>query len=181
MRPALQFGPELLQRAQGLSVVFLDVDGVLTDGGLFFSAAGETLKRFNVHDGHGLKLLQSVGYTVAVVTGRDSRAVRTRLSALGITHGHFGVVDKVAAAQSVLDRLGQPWGAAAAMGDDWPDLALMRRCALAVAPANAHPEVRNAAAYVTDHRGGEGAVRELCDLLLMACGKYGALLDKAAA
>ncbi|WP_332777985.1 KdsC family phosphatase [Polaromonas sp.] len=192
--PALNFAPELLLRAQPVKVVFFDVDGVLTDGGLYFgeytpgdarttqpldaAAAGETLKRFNVLDGHGLKLLQKAGITPAVITGRDSQVLRARLKALGIVHAHFGTEDKRPAAEITLKALGLDWSQAAAMGDDWPDLPVMRRVALSCAPANAHLEVRAVAHCVTQARGGHGAVRELCDLLLVASGHYARLLQE---
>ena len=176
MTPALSFAPELLLLAQGIRVAFFDVDGVLTDGGLYFSERGETLKRFNTLDGHGLKLLQKAGITPAVITGRDSRPLRARLQALGITHVHYGVEDKGPAAEATLGALGLDWQQAAAMGDDWPDLSVMRRCTFACAPANAHIEVRAAAHHVTQARGGDGAAREFCDLLLAASGRYAALL-----
>ncbi len=192
--PALNFSPELLLRAQGVKLVFFDVDGVLTDGGLYFSeypdgheraaspggfrSAGEIIKRFNTLDGHGLKLLQKAGITPAVITGRDSPVLRARLEALGITHAHFGTEDKRPAAEMVLQVLGLDWTAAAAMGDDWPDLPVMRRAALSCAPANAHAEVRAQAHCVTQARGGHGAVRELCDLLLIASGRYASLLHE---
>ncbi len=181
MRPVLNFEPELLLRAQGIRVVFLDVDGVLTDGGLYFSESGESLKRFNTLDGHGLKLLQRVGITPVVITGRDSKALRLRLAALGIEQAHFGVEDKRPAAQSSLQTLGLDWSQAAAMGDDWPDLSVLTRCALACAPANAQAEVLARAHYVTRLAGGVGAVRELCDLLLVARGRYAQLLQEALA
>ena len=177
MAPALNFPPELLLQAQGIRVVFFDVDGVLTDGGLYFSEAGETLKRFNTLDGHGLKLLQRAGITPAVITGRDSQALRVRLAALGIEHVHYGTEDKRPAAEATLTALGLDWTQAAAMGDDWPDLPMMTRCSFACAPANAHAEVLAAAHHVTRQRGGEGAVRELCDLLLVASGRYASLLQ----
>ena len=177
LEPALNFAPELLLRAQGIRVVFFDVDGVLTDGGLYMSEAGETLKRFNTLDGHGLKLLQQAGITPAVISGRDSPALRARLLALGIAHAHFGTEDKRPAAETTLRALGLDWACAAAMGDDWPDLPVMRRAALSCAPANAHEEVRAQAHYVTRARGGHGAVRELCDLLLVATGRYASLLQ----
>ncbi len=176
MVPHLQFPAELLLQAQGIRVAFFDVDGVLTDGGLLFSEQGESLKRFNTLDGHGLKLLQKAGITPAVVTGRDSKPLRLRLLALGITHARFGTEDKGPAALEILQELSLEWRQAAAMGDDWPDLAMMRRCAFACAPANAHAEVRSRAHHVTRAFGGAGAVRELCDLLLMASGHYSALL-----
>lgn len=181
MNPALHFSPELLLRAQGIRVAFFDVDGVLTDGGLYFSEQGETLKRFHTLDGHGLKLLRGAGITPAVITGRDSKALRLRLEALGVTHAVFGTEDKRPAAEQMLQALGLGWEQAAAMGDDWPDLPVLRRCAFACAPSNGHEEVRAAAHYVTRSRGGDGAVRELCDLLLVASGQYAALLRSAAA
>lgn len=170
--PALQIDPAVLLQARDVRVVFFDVDGVLTDGGLYFSESGETLKRFNTLDGHGLKMLQKAGITPAVVTGRDSAPLRTRLQALGITHVRYGTEDKAPAAQDILRELGLDWSQAAAMGDDWPDLAVLRRVAFACAPSNAHVEVRAVAHHVTERRGGEGAARELCDLLLTACGRY---------
>lgn len=176
MIPALNFPPELLLKAQDVRVAFFDVDGVLTDGGLYISEAGETLKRFNTLDGHGLKLLQKAGITPAVVTGRDSRPLRARLEALGITHAHYGTEDKRPAAEQTLKALGLGWHEAAAIGDDWPDISVLRRCAFACAPSNAHAEVRAIAHHVTQSRGGEGAVREFCDLLLVASGRYAGLL-----
>jgi 3-deoxy-D-manno-octulosonate 8-phosphate phosphatase (KDO 8-P phosphatase) len=180
--------------AQQVKVAFFDVDGVLTDGGLYFgeypegdpratpqvgfNAAGETLKRFNSLDGHGLKLLQRAGITPAVITGRDSAVLRTRLQALGIVHAHFGTEDKRPAAEITLKALGLDWSQAAFMGDDWPDLPVMRRVAFSCAPANAHGEVKALATHVTQARGGDGAVREFCDLLMVASGRYAALLQE---
>ncbi|MDP3655011.1 MAG: HAD hydrolase family protein [Rhodoferax sp.] len=176
MPPALHFDPALLLKAQGIKLAFFDVDGVLTDGGLLFSEAGETLKRFNTLDGHGLKLLQKAGITPAVITGRDSKPLRVRLKALGIEHAIFGTEDKRPAAEHLLKELGLGWSDAAAMGDDWPDLAVMHRCAFACAPANAHAEVLAQAHHVTTARGGYGAAREFCDILLVASGRYVDLL-----
>ena len=175
--PAIHFDPVLLLKAQGIKVAFFDVDGVLTDGGLFFSVSGETLKRFYTLDGHGLKLLQKAGITPVVITGRDSQALRTRLAALGITHAHYGTEDKRPAAEETLQSLGLVWEQAAAMGDDWPDLPVMKRCAFACAPANAHLEVLSMAHHVTAARGGDGAAREFCDILMVASGRYVDVLD----
>ena len=177
--PTLSFPPELLLQAQGIRVAFFDVDGVLTDGGLYFSDKGETLKRFNTLDGHGLKLLQRAGITPAVITGRDSKPLRVRLAALGITHAHFGTEDKRPAAEQTLHALGLGWHQAAAMGDDWPDLAVMTRSRFACAPINAHAEVKAAAHHVTQAAGGAGAAREFCDLLLVASGQYARLLEES--
>jgi YrbI family 3-deoxy-D-manno-octulosonate 8-phosphate phosphatase len=119
-----------------------------------------------------LKLLQQVGITPVVITGRDSKALRVRLQALGIVHAHFGTEDKQPAAEQTLTSLGLEWSEAAAMGDDWPDLPVMRRCAFSCAPANAHVEVLAVADHVTAARGGDGAAREFCDVLMVASGRY---------
>jgi 3-deoxy-D-manno-octulosonate 8-phosphate phosphatase (KDO 8-P phosphatase) len=179
MQAALTFPATALARAQAVRVVFFDVDGVLTDGGLHFSEAGETLKRFNVLDGHGFKLLQRAGIAVAVITGRDSPALRTRMAALGIDHAVYGTEDKRPAAESILSTLGLSWAQAAAMGDDWPDLPLLQRCALACVPPNGHAENLNLAHHITTRQGGHGAARELCDLVLTAQGHYGRFLSQA--
>ena len=177
MAPCLNFPPELLLAAQGVKVAFFDVDGVLTDGGVYLSDAGESLKRFHILDGFGLKLLQRAGITPAVITGRDSAPLRGRLQSLGVTHVHYGTDNKRPAAEDTLRELGLDWRQAAAIGDDWPDLPVLVRCALACAPANAHAEVQAVAHYVTRAAGGQGAAREFCDLLLVASGRYAGLLE----
>ena len=181
----LRHDPEILLRAQTVRVVFLDVDGVLTDGGIYFSevdktderVADETLKRFNTLDGLGLQLIKKAGITPVIISGRDSIPLRQRLIRLGIHHAYFGQDHKLRAAQEALQTLGLTWAQAATMGDDWPDLVLMRLSALAAAPANAHGEVKAISHVVTQAQGGHGAVRELCDLLLAASGQYQQLLD----
>ena len=178
---ALRFAPEVLLRAQGagcgVRAAIFDVDGVLTDGTLYVGEQGEAFKPFSVLDGHGLKLLAAGGIEPLVVTGRDSPAVRRRLAELGITHAVYGAADKLAAATRLLSALGLGWGEVAAIGDDWPDLPLLERAAFAAAPPGAHVEVRAAVHHVTAAAAGAGAAREFCDLLLMACGRYAALLD----
>lgn len=188
LHPAQSFDAELLLRAQAVRVLFLDVDGVLTDGGIYIGeqpaaerGAAENLKRFSTLDGHGLKMLQSAGITPVVITGRDSVPLRARLGALGITRAHYGTEAKRAAAEQTLTELGLSWSQAAGMGDDWPDLPVLRRCALACAPAQAHVEVRAIAHHICSAPAGGGAVRELCDLLLTAQGVYAQLLAEAAA
>lgn len=176
LTPALHYPPELLLQAQGIRVAFFDVDGVLTDGGLYFSESGEALKRFNTLDGQGLKLLQQAGITPVVITGRDSPALRLRLKALGIVHARFGTEDKRPAAEDFLHTLGLSWAQAAAIGDDWPDLPVMQRVAFACAPANGHAQAKAVAHHITAERGGEGAARAFCDLLLVAGGHYARLL-----
>ncbi len=170
--PALQFPASLLLKAQAVRLVILDVDGVLTDGGLYFSEHGESLKRFSVLDGQGLKLLQCAGIELAVITGRDSAALRNRLAALKIQHAVYGTEDKLPAANKLLAQLGWTWAETAVMGDDWPDLPLLSRAQLASTPANGHAENRAIAHFVASQRGGEGAVRELSDLILTAQGHY---------
>jgi len=177
---ALRFAPELLLKAQGralgLKAAIFDVDGVLTDGRLFIGEQGELFKAFSVLDGHGLKLLAQGGITPLVVTGRDSPAVRRRVADLGLPHAVYGARDKLSAATTLMQSLGLDWPDLAVMGDDWPDLPLMTRAAFACAPANAHAEVRAMAHHVTQAKGGDGAARECCDLLLMAAGRYAPLL-----
>lgn len=175
----LDFKAETLLAAQGVRVAFFDVDGVLTDGGVYFSEAGETLKRFSILDGYGIKLLRMAGILPAVITGRDSKPLRVRLEALGIEHVRYGTEDKLPAAEAMLAALGFDWTQVAAIGDDWPDLPVLARAAFAAAPANAHHEVRAIAHHVTATRGGEGAAREFCDLLLTAGGHYRRMLDHA--
>lgn len=174
-----RFDEDLLNRASAIRVVFFDVDGVLTDGGLYFGAEGEELKRFHTLDGHGIKMLRQAGITPAVITGRDSAALRIRLKALGVVHAVYGTENKLPAAEVLLEQLGLTWQQAASMGDDWPDLPVLMRSALACSPPNGHVEVRSVAHYVTQAEGGHGAVRELCDLILMATGHYGASLQQA--
>lgn len=184
LRASLQFAPETLLLAQGggtggigIKAAIFDVDGVLTDGSLYISEHGETVKAFHALDGHGLKLLKQGGILPLVITGRDSPAVRRRVADLGLQHAVYGAHDKAAAAETLLASLGLGWLEVAAMGDDWPDLPLLTRAAFACAPANAHAEVKAVAHHVTSATGGHGAAREFCDLLLMAAGRYGALLQ----
>ncbi|MFG6447996.1 KdsC family phosphatase [Roseateles sp. BYS180W] len=180
LRPALQFAPELLLRAQGaalgLKAAIFDVDGVLTDGRIYIGESGENFKAFSTLDGHGLKLLAEGGITPIIITGRDSPAVRRRVADLGLRHAAYGARDKLAAAAPLLAELKLQWQELAVMGDDWPDLPLMTRAAFACAPAQAHAEVRAIAHHITTAPGGHGAARELCDLLLMANGQYQRLL-----
>jgi 3-deoxy-D-manno-octulosonate 8-phosphate phosphatase (KDO 8-P phosphatase) len=176
IQPVLSHPPELLLRAQGVQWAIFDVDGVLTDGRIYVSERGEEFKAFSTLDGHGLKLLATCGITPAVITGRDSPAVRRRVADLGIAHAVYGASDKLAAAAQLMAQLGLGWDSLAAMGDDWPDLPLLTRAAFACAPANAHIEVKGVAHYVTEARGGHGAARECCDLLMSAAGRYGEAL-----
>jgi 3-deoxy-D-manno-octulosonate 8-phosphate phosphatase (KDO 8-P phosphatase) len=142
------------------------VDGVLTDGRLYFSARGEELKVFHVRDGAGIVQLLKSGVQVAVISGRDSRAVEKRTAELGITWLRQGVTDKLSVLNDLLAMLNLGPQAIACVGDDSPDIPLLNAARLAVAVADAHPDVRSRAHYVTTSPGGRGAVREVCDLIM---------------
>lgn len=155
-------------RASRIRLLVLDVDGVLTDGGLVYTASGEDTKRFHVHDGLALVAALKAGLQIAVFSGRASAAVTRRMAELGVAEVHQGVADKVAALDALRARLGLAPREVAVMGDDLPDLAAMARAGLALAPANAVAEVKRAAHWVARRRGGEGAVREAVEMLLKA-------------
>lgn len=165
-RRSRQLTPPL---ARALRLLVLDVDGVLTDGSLYFGARGELLKAFHVRDGHGIKLLQNDGVAVAVISGRRSPAVLRRCRDLGVRHVVQGASDKGAALTTLLARLGIDDDAhVACVGDDTPDIPLFARVGFAFAVADAHPLAARAAHRVTRLPGGRGAVREVCDLLIDA-------------
>jgi len=151
-----------------IRLLILDVDGVLTDGRLYFSGRGEALKVFHVRDGHGIKLLRDAGVEVAAVSGRRAAAVAARMRELGVRHVVQGCADKVAALHRLTERLNIDPLQCACMVDDTPDLPLMSAVGLATAVADAHPVVLSAAHWIAAAAGGQGAVRELCDALLRA-------------
>lgn len=173
--------PQALERAAQIRVLVLDVDGVLTNGQVFFGPDGkEYTKGFDIQDGYGIKLLQSIGVECAVITGRHSKMVLGRCDELGIAHVFTGVTDKKSALFELQKRVAyNPAIELAVMGDDWPDLAIMQSAGLRLAPAQAHEAVRQIAHYVTQAMGGFGAVREVCDLILKAQGQYDSQLAKA--
>ena len=158
----------VLDRARRIRLLVLDVDGVLTDGRLYLSPAGEELKVFHVRDGSGLVAVQRAGITVAIVSGRDSAAVSRRAAELGIRHVHQGVADKGTELDRLLAELAIDPAETACVGDDTPDLPMLRRAGLAIAVADAHPALAGAVHWTTAAPGGHGAVREVCDLLLSA-------------
>jgi 3-deoxy-D-manno-octulosonate 8-phosphate phosphatase (KDO 8-P phosphatase) len=151
-----------------IELLILDVDGVLTDGRLYFGARGEALKVFHVRDGHGIKLLMAAGVQVAALSGRRSSALGARMRELGVPTVVQGSTDKVAALRRLTQRLAIDPLKCACIVDDTPDLPLMSAVGLAAAVADAHPVVLSAAHWVAKAAGGEGAVRELCDALLRA-------------
>jgi 3-deoxy-D-manno-octulosonate 8-phosphate phosphatase (KDO 8-P phosphatase) len=156
-----------------ISLLVLDVDGVLTDGRLYFSARGEALKVFDVRDGYGLVAVQRAGITVAVISGRRSGAVQARCRELGIRYVYQGIADKLAVFERLRSRLKLTRRACACVGDDLPDVPLMKAVGLSFAVADAHGTARRAARRVTRRGGGRGAVREVCDLLLSARARAG--------
>lgn len=162
---------ELLARAANIRLAVFDVDGTLTDGRLWYGEDGRETKVFHVHDGLGLKLLQSHGVEVALITARISHPVALRAEELKIAHVYQGQRDKLACFRELLAALGLEPGQAAFVGDDLPDLPPMRQAGLAVAVANAHPWVAEQAHWRTGKSGGQGAAREVCDLILLAQGK----------
>ncbi len=162
----------LQQRLEAIKLLVLDVDGVLTDGRLYVSPQGEELKCFNILDGHGIKLLQATGVQVAIISGRDSEALRLRAQALGIQHLYCGREDKHLALQELWQQTGFNGKQTAVIGDDWPDLLAMRDAVLAATVPNASRAVLEYAHWCSEKPGGEGAVRELCELIMQAQGSY---------
>jgi 3-deoxy-D-manno-octulosonate 8-phosphate phosphatase (KDO 8-P phosphatase) len=158
------------RRARRLRLMIFDVDGVMTDGRLWYGPEGELLKAFHVLDGLGIKLLAETGLATAILTARSSRALERRSAELGIGYLVMGANDKRAGFEDLLRRTRLDPAAAGYVGDDLGDLPVLRRCGLACAPASAHPLVRRAAQYVTRAAGGAGAVREVCEFVMRAQG-----------
>jgi 3-deoxy-D-manno-octulosonate 8-phosphate phosphatase (KDO 8-P phosphatase) len=166
----------LTERIKPIKLIAFDVDGVLTDGGLYLSDSGEEFKRFNSLDGHGLKMLKASGVELAIITGRTSRCVELRAKNLGVTRLYQGVEDKYKAMQSLLADLDLRPEHAAFMGDDVIDLPVMRRVGISFSVPDAPQTVRDHADYVSQHAGGHGAVREVCELIMSAQGTLEAML-----
>ena len=165
---------DIYQRAKRIRLAVFDVDGVLTDGGLSFASSGEELKTFNVLDGHGMKMLQESGVTLAVITSRASRAVEERMRNLGVGLVFQGAQDKLAAFNQLLAQQKVAAEAVSCIGDDLQDVPVMKRCGLAAAVPDAPAVVRRHAHYVTRARGGHGAAREMCELIMHAQGSLAA-------
>jgi 3-deoxy-D-manno-octulosonate 8-phosphate phosphatase (KDO 8-P phosphatase) len=156
---------DLRRRLRAVRLLCLDVDGVLTDGHLYYSDSGSWWQRFNVRDGYGIKLLQELGVEVAILSGGDVGSGRARARSLDIRHAHFGLTDKVAVFHDVAGELGVTAEESAFMGDELVDLPLLRQVGFSATVPDAVDEVRAAVHYVTRRPGGDGAVRELCDLI----------------
>lgn len=167
-----------LGKAARLSLMGFDVDGVLTDGTLYFTAQGDTMKAFSRLDGHGLKMLQQAGIEVVIISGRTSSALELRAQNLGIDELYMGVGDKRKVMTEILQQRGMDFSAAGYMGDDVVDLPLLRACGFSATVADGHAEVISRVDYVSQKVGGRGAVREVCDLILRAQGKWDASLTE---
>lgn len=166
----------VLARAQRIGLVVFDVDGVLTDGSLFFDNDGHEYKAFNSRDGHGIKMLQAAGVKTAIITGRTSNVVLHRARNLGIVHIRQGAEDKLLAYEALLAELELTHEQVACIGDDIVDLPILRRCGLAVTVPEAPEAVKRRAHHITQQGGGRGAARELCELIMHAQGTWDAQL-----
>ncbi len=159
---------EIREKAKHLKLLILDVDGVLTDGRLFFDHSGTEYKCFHARDGHGIKLLRQTGVEVAVISGRKSESVALRMKSLGVELVYQGHENKIAAFNEIIQTLGIEASQAAHVGDDLLDLPLMVRVGLAIAVQDANPSVKEYADWCTQTPGGQGAVREICDFIMQS-------------
>ncbi len=167
-----------LNKLKHIKLLILDVDGVLTDGGIIYNDNGVETKIFNVKDGLGIKLLMQAGINLCIATGRRSNALYNRCKNLGIEHIFDGADDKAAILDLILDRTGVSAEQVAFIGDDLPDLALMKKVGLSIAVADAHKTVLKNADMVTSAKGGNGAVREVCEAILKAQGFWENILER---
>ena len=164
--------------AKSIRLLVLDVDGVLTDGGLYYDSTGLAMKRFDSQDGNGIKMLQGCGVEVAVISGMNAPCVKRRLEALGIGTYHGGAQYKTRLLETMRVERRLTWNEIAYVGDEWVDLAAMAKVGLPIAVANARPEVKERALYVTKASGGHGAVREVTDWILRCKGLIDSLLEE---
>ena len=167
-----------LERARAVKLVIFDVDGVLTDGRLFVDNHGQEYKAFNSRDGHGMKMLRDSGVEIGIITGRRSGVVTHRCKELGIQHVHQGSHDKLASYRQLLKETGLSEAQTAFVGDDVVDLPVLLQSGLAVAVQNAHPLVKKHAHWITPSAGGQGAARELCEMIMFAQGSYTAIMGR---
>ncbi len=169
---------DILEKASQIRLVLFDVDGVLTDGRLFFGDHGEQYKAFHSRDGHGMRMLQEAGVSLGIITGRQSQVVTHRMEELGIEHVYQGCREKLPFFESLCERLAIPTDTIAYMGDDVVDLPVMRRVGFAATVADAHPLVKRHAHWVAEHAGGQGAARDLCELILEGRGQLDTILGR---
>jgi 3-deoxy-D-manno-octulosonate 8-phosphate phosphatase (KDO 8-P phosphatase) len=168
MKPPYNISDTLYKQIKTIKVALFDVDGVLTDGSLYFDANGEVLKQFNALDGHGLKMLQASGVEVGIISARQSSALNARLNNLGIHHQLTGISNKTTAMNELLEKLNFSAENTCFTGDDVIDKEVMQACGLSFSVENGHYSAKEIADWVTPMKGGEGAVRAICDVLLYA-------------
>jgi 3-deoxy-D-manno-octulosonate 8-phosphate phosphatase (KDO 8-P phosphatase) len=168
---------EIYTKAKAVKLVIFDVDGVLTDGGLFLGDDGQEYKSFHSRDGHGMKMLQHTGVVIGIITGRTSEVVRLRMQSLGVKHIYQGKKEKLPAYLDLRDKLALSDDQVAYVGDDVVDLPIMRRVGLAIAVQDAHPVVVQHAHWQTPHGGGKGAGRDVCEMVMEAQGTLQASLE----
>ena len=159
---------DILEKEAAVRLVIFDVDGVLTDGSLFYGDDGQEYKAFNSRDGHGMKMLQQSGVNIGIITGRTSEVVRIRMESLGIEHVYQGQLDKLPAFHDLIGKLGLEAEQVAYVGDDVVDLPIMTRVGLAIAVQDAHPLVKQHAHWTTPNCGGRAASRDVCELVMQA-------------
>ncbi len=164
------------EKAKAIRLLVLDVDGVLTSGTIYYGDQGQELKGFHLHDGLGLKLLQKTGVAVAIISGKNSSAVTRRVEELNIEHAYLGYDDKLPAFAALKQKLQLSDAHIAYMGDDLPDLPLLRRVHFAITVAEAPQLIRDHAHYITSNKAGQGAVREVCELIMQAQQNYQAAI-----
>jgi len=169
--------PEQIEKIKQLKLLILDVDGVLTDGRLFFDQQGNEYKCFHARDGHGLKLLKQAGVEIAVISGRSSASVALRMKNLGIEHVYQGHENKRMAFQEILQNLQLSPNQVAHVGDDLLDLPIMTQVGFAIAVQDANFAVKQYADWCTETLGGQGAVREVCDLIMQVQGSFDKVLQ----
>lgn len=164
-------------KAEGIKLLVLDVDGILTTGALYYLSDGTDMRGFHIHDGLGIQLLQKTGVTVAVISGKHSEAVVRRLAELKIEHTYLGHDDKIPAYEELKTKLSLNDDQVAYMGDDLPDLPLLRRAGLAITVPNAVEIIQQHADYITKTKGGKGAVREACEFIMKSKNQYQAVIQ----
>ena len=169
---------DILEKARSIKLVIFDVDGVLTDGSLFLGDDGQEYKAFNSKDGLGMKLLQASGVEIGIITARTSKVVEHRMHSLDIKHVYQGRLDKAAAFDELLSKLGLEHSQVAYVGDDVIDLPVMRKAGLAIAVQDAHPLAKQHSHWQTPHNGGRGAARDVCELIMEAQGTLQAQWDR---
>ena len=177
LQPAFSVPEDVREKARNIKLLILDIDGVMTNGSLFFDNHGQEYKAFNSLDGHGLKMLQNSGVTVAIITGRKSTLVEHRMHDLGITHLHQGHADKLPVFKSIQKEMGLSRSQIAYGGDDVVDLPVMLNAGFAISVANGHHLAKQFSDWVTPTPGGQGAVRDICELLMYAQGNYSRMMS----